>query len=118
VTRWYIWTVYIVLWTGLLVMPGPVQEQLPLGEFSFLREFVVAKGLHVVGYATLAILTGALRLPPNGRLLFLGILMFHAGLTEFVQQFVERGASVNDVVLDHLAIGLGCVLSWKWWTQA
>lgn len=98
-------------------MPGPVQEQLPLPEFIFLRKMLFAKTVHVIGYATLAILTGSLRAPAPWRPLLMLAIMFHAGATEYVQQFVERGASVNDVVLNHLAIAAGFALSWKWWTR-
>ena len=99
-------------------MPGPVQDQLPLGEFIVSRKVLIAKTVHVLGYATLAMLTGALPVPWRWRLLLMFVIMFHGAATEFIQQYVERGAAVNDVVLDHLAIGLGCALTWKRWTRS
>src|SRR5262249_24336971 len=42
-------------------------------------------------------------------------LVLHGGLTEFIQQFVHRGASWRDVDLDSLGIGIGVILTWKRW---
>src|SRR5262249_44866867 len=42
-------------------------------------------------------------------------LVIHGGLTEFLQQFVHRGASWRDVGLDSLGIGIGAILTWKRW---
>jgi VanZ family protein len=66
----------------------------------------------------MTILTGWLRVPVRFRLLLLFFLMAHAGTTEWIQLHVpNRGGTVEDVVLDHLGIGAGLIVSWKWWSQ-
>ena len=81
-------------------MPGSVQEQLSLGEFILSRKMLVAKTLHVVGYAMFAILGGALQLGWCGRLILLFLLMFHGAATEFIQQFVDLSKRVKTRMQD------------------
>lgn len=116
--RWVIWTGYVLLWTSLLVFPFPEGLELPLIEPSFLRKTVVAKTGHVCAYALMTILSAWLRTGFPLRIVLLFFLMAHASGTEWVQQnLANRTGTVNDVVLDHLGILGGLLLSWKWWTQ-
>jgi hypothetical protein len=90
--------------------PGTVQETGLL--------FILAKILHVVAYAGLAILSGWLRLPCRWRWVILFIIMAHAPVTELLQLNIEgRTGTLRDVGLDHLGIGLGLLLTWKWWAE-
>jgi VanZ family protein len=114
--RWLVWGLFATLWTIVLVVPLPdLQLPAPLtgpGRFHF------SKTLHVAAYAFLAGLGGWLKLAARDRLLLLVFLMAHAPLTEFIQLHVPgRTGRVEDVLLDHLGIGIGLALSWKWWTR-
>ena len=116
--RSFVWIVYFVCLTTLLVMPGTVQDQLPLGEFVLTNKTLFAKSVHIALYAIFAVLTGSLRVSPSWRLPLLFFVMAHGAATEFLQQFVpERNGSVSDVLFDHLGIALGLLVSWKWWTR-
>ena len=116
--RWLVWTVYFVCLTALLVMPGTVQEQIPLGEFVLTYKALIAKFVHVALYVVFAVLTARLPVAIAYRLPLLFLLMVHGALTEFIQQYVpQRVGSVSDVLFDHLGIALGLLISWKWWTR-
>jgi VanZ family protein len=115
--RWLVWGVYVLLWTTALVLPGGAVESLS-GVIPREEKFLLAKIGHVCAYALMTILSGWLRVPVRFRLLLLFFLMAHAGATEWIQLHVpNRGGSVEDVVLDHLGIGAGLIVSWKWWSQ-
>jgi hypothetical protein len=117
--RRVIWFVYLGLWSVALLVPIPqgISEQLHVQVGSFDLRFLVAKTIHVTAYAGLAILSGWLRVPCRYRWLLILFMAAHGALTEFIQKYVERGSSVRDVVLDLIGVTLGCLLTWKWWTD-
>jgi VanZ family protein len=115
--RWLVWSVYVLLLTTALVLPGATVNQLG-GSMSPGGKFVLAKTGHVGAYALLTILSGWLHVPFRFRLLLLFFLMAHAAATEWIQlNFSHRGGTVDDVVLDHLGIAAGLIVAWKWWSQ-
>ena len=117
--RWLLWLAYAASWTIALVAPVPDAENLPFGEELFDFRMVFAKTVHVSAYAVFAVLTGWLRVPLRCRLPLLFFLMLHGAGTEWMQEKLTstRSGSLNDVLLDHLGIAIGCCLSWKWWTR-
>ncbi|HMF17682.1 MAG TPA: VanZ family protein [Gemmataceae bacterium] len=115
--RWVTWAVFVGLWTTALVLPLPEDRNWPVA-LSPGGKFTLAKIGHVGAYALMTILTGWLRVPVRFRLPLLFFLMAHAAATEWIQLRVpSRYGSVEDVVLDHLGIAAGLVLSWKWWSR-
>jgi VanZ family protein len=118
-SRRLIWFVYLGLWSVALLVPIPagISEGLNVEVGDVDLRFLVAKTLHVTAYAGLAMLSGWLRVPCRYRWLLMLLMAAHAAGTEFIQQFVERGSSVRDVVLDLIGVTLGCLLTWKWWTD-
>jgi VanZ family protein len=104
----------IALWTVALLMPVPKNSASKvLGGESGMHLF--GKTLHVSAYAFLTLLGGSMNLARRQRCLLLGALSFHAFATEFLQQFVDRGASWRDVGLDHAGIAIGLAIGWAWW---
>jgi hypothetical protein len=112
-----VWLAYFALWTGGLLLPMPSDGA---GTLPWLTPYkvVVAKSLHVAAYAGLAVLGGWLRLPCRFRWVLLFVIMVHAPATELLQTRIEgRTGTLKDVGLDHLGIGLGLLVSWKWWSD-
>jgi VanZ family protein len=111
-----VWLLLLAAWTVALLRPEPVQlanEVLPPQ-----MEFPLSKVLHVTAYAVLAGLVGLLRPLGRYRWLLLAFLSFHGMATEYLQRFVPmRGPSVRDVLLDHVGIVLGVLLTWKNWLR-
>ncbi|MHB1422537.1 MAG: VanZ family protein [Gemmataceae bacterium] len=107
------WFGCLVLWTIALLTIFPVhlgQKFVPHG-----FQFPAAKCLHVAAYAFLTMYLARL---PLGRWCWLGlaILSVHAVGSEFLQQFVPgRHGTIHDVLIDHLGMLLGLVLTWKYW---
>lgn len=113
--RWFVWLVILAVWTALLVMPVPPPEELPLGEYIEARKFLVAKTIHVAGYAFLTAASVLLPLPRWGRWLMPALLMFHGAATELIQaQLPYRDGNPRDAALDALGVVLGILLTWKW----
>jgi VanZ family protein len=114
--RWAVWWLALTLWTVALVTPQPVElgkQILPSG-----ADFPVGKTLHVVAYALLTAALAWLPARPRWRAVLVLGLFLHAGLTEYVQTFVEgRSGSLSDVGLDSLGIMLGLALGWRRWKQ-
>ncbi len=104
----------LVLWTiGLLVpLPNAAAKRV-LG--SDQAVFTLHKLIHVGSYAYLTILAGHLTLSTWQRWAILGLLSLHGFATEYLQQFVERGASWFDVGIDHVGILVGLMISWNCW---
>ena len=104
----------IALWTVALLIPIPknTASRLLGGEDGI---HLFGKMLHVGAYGFLAVLGGSMPLARRQRCLLLGGLSAHAFATEFLQRFVERGASWRDVGFDHLGIVLGVAIGWHWW---
>jgi len=115
--RWLAWGLYVLLLTTALVLPAAAVGNWP-GQLSQDQKKIIAKTGHVCAYALMTILSGWLRLPVRFRLLLLFFLMAHAAATEWIQLNVShRSGTVQDVVLDHLGIAAGLIVSWKWWSQ-
>jgi len=115
--RGLVWSVYFAVWTYGLLMPMPPGSS---AGWTWLApfKFGLAKPLHVVAYAGLAGLSGWLRAPCRFRWIVLFIIMAHATVTELLQLQVEgRTGTLQDVGLDHLGIGLGLLITWKWWSD-
>jgi hypothetical protein len=115
-TRWLVWLVYCTCWTTALIMPVPSHGSWHIRGFGDIdMRFVFAKAVHVSAYAIFAVLTGWLRVSLPTRLVLLFVLMAHTALTEVIQDQVGRSGSEYDVALDQIGIGLGLILSWRWW---
>lgn len=116
--RWLLWLGYVIIWTALLTTPLPESVEWPLFDPPVTEKYLLAKIGHVCAYALLAILTGWLGAGFSARLLLLFFLMAHASATEWVQlHLANRTGTVTDVVLNHLGVLAGLVMSWRWWAQ-
>lgn len=103
-------------WTVALLIPIPHRTaSAVLGGDD--AKFWFAKGLHMGAYAFLAFSVGTFRLTRRERILVLVCLFAHGASTEFFQQFVERGASLRDVMIDSTGIVLGVAAGWHWWRE-
>lgn len=120
--RWVVWTVFILSWTVVLEMPVPNTDQSALGEWIIKYRVYIAKSIHVTAYFILAVLSAWVPLPQRYRPLMMYLVMAHATATELLQNvlvaFSYRGGTLLDVGIDHLGIGLGMLVSWKWWMRA
>ena len=106
--------VSLVVWTIALLIPLPHESARDvLGSWDAV--FAVHKLVHVSAYAYLAMLGGLMTLTKGQRWSILALLSFHGFATEFFQQFVNRGASIIDVGLDHVGILIGVAASWRRW---
>lgn len=115
--RWVVWTVYVLLWTTLLVIPFPESADWGLLEPTIVHKAIVAKTGHVCAYALMTVLTAWLRTGPLLRVLMLYFLMLHGAVTEWIQgNIASRTGLVSDVLLDHLGVLAGLALTWRWWT--
>jgi len=102
----------IALWTVALLLPVP-NESANKALGSPLWAFLFGKSLHVCAYLFLTVLGGTAFFAYKRWFWILPLLMLHGAVSEFLQQFVDRTASVRDVLLDTLGILLGsCVLLW------
>jgi VanZ family protein len=116
--RWVVWGIYVILWTTMLIMPTPDTGNWTIEDLGLDLKYVIGKSLHVGAYATLAILTGWLGVPARRRWLLVFVIMAHATATELIQLCIpSRTGSLQDVGIDNLGIGLGLLLSWKWWSD-
>lgn len=107
------WCLCVALWTTALLTTYPVhvgEAVTPSGLY-----FPAAKCLHISAYA---FLTVYLTWMPLGRWrwLLLAFLSLHAAGTEFGQTFVpERYGQFSDVLIDHIGLALGVLLTRKRW---
>ena len=106
--------VTFILWTIGLLIPVPKESATKVLDTEY-KLFVAGKMLHISAYAFLTVLAGLLTLSTRHRWWLLGLLSFHGFATEFFQQFVNRGASLRDVGLDHIGIVLGLMAGWRRW---
>jgi VanZ like family len=114
--RFQVWLTFAVCWTAALV--APIRDQTPwvVTSIDIDLKYVVAKTVHVVGYALFTGLTGWLGVGMRFRWLLMFVLMSHATVTELIQEFVPgRSGSLHDVAFDHAGVALGLLLTWKWW---
>jgi hypothetical protein len=115
--RWTIWGVYLFAWTAALIMPVPGGDGWEIEALRINLKLLLGKGLHVLAYAALAMLTGRLAVRVRYRLLLMYFLMAHTVLTEILQMTVSyRSGTLWDALLDQVGIALGVLLSWPWWT--
>lgn len=113
--RWLIFFgLCLVVWTIGLLTPRIGQSSVgSLGSSEV--KFYFSKLLHIGAYAVLALMAGQASSSRRLAWTLLIILSLHAGLTEYLQLFVERGGSIRDVGLDHLGIALGVAVGWRRW---
>jgi VanZ family protein len=104
----------VVVWSVALLVP---MQGAMVWQFQGLDiELLLAKTLHVCAYGVLAGLSGWLDVPCRFRWLLVFFLAGHATATEFFQQFIEgRSGMIQDVGLDLIGSGLGCLATWRWW---
>jgi len=115
-SRLLLWWIYLIGWTTALVAPIRDQTAWVVTAINIDLKFLVAKTVHVVGYALFAALTGWLLVPLRARWLMMFLLMSHGTLTELIQEHVEgRNGNLHDVALDQLGIALGVLFTWRWW---
>lgn len=108
--RWWIaWIVYAIAWTIALLATFPVTARDAVVSEDV--GFSMGKALHVAAYSIFVILSS--RLAARRWLLLLVIL--HAPLTEYLQQFTDRTSQLSDVGLDWLGVGIGVLLTWRSW---
>lgn len=127
--RWAVWWLFTLAWTTALLVPPSVvgwvfalffpPPPVPVEDAKYEElKFLVAKSIHVAAFAFWAVLSAWLHLPGSGRWRLLIFLSLHAMATEFLQQFVGRTGSWQDVGLDHIGVAVGLLLSWRWWFKA
>lgn len=112
----YLWLLAMTIWTFALLTTMMVEAGdavLPSG-FTF----YLGKVLHVLAYASLTFLTSRLNVSLGQRWIFLSFVSIHAFGTEYLQQFVGRWSSWQDVGLNHVGIVLGFLVSWSRWTSS
>ena len=113
--RWLAWGLFVLLSTTALVAPLPAVDNWPV-EISQGQIYFFAKTAHVWAYALMTILSGWLGVTVRFRWLLLFFLMAHAAATEWIQLNLSgRNGTVDDVLLDHLGIATGLIVSRKWW---
>jgi VanZ family protein len=102
----------LIGWTIALLVPVPkIAVQAVGGETP---AFWFAKLLHLSIYTIITIIGGALSLSKTNRTILLIVLLAHGPVTEVLQNFVERGASVRDAVIDMLGVLLGIAIGWRY----
>jgi VanZ family protein len=103
------------LWTWKLVSPNPVPDEVRARLTELDLAFVVAKTLHLGGYAVLAALAGTLPVPRRWRAFLVGLLALHGVATEVAQTFVpNRTGKASDVLIDWIGIALGALAARLW----
>ncbi len=107
----------LAVWTVLLVWPTPKEAVEALTEWSDILPLLVAKSLHISGYAGFAV--GALVLFRRRWWVFAAV-GGHAILGE-VGQFIgnelfgtNRVGTVKDVLIDWGGMAIGCGVWWVW----
>ena len=108
-----IWAGSFAAWTAALLIPIPSGAVRSVGGAG--PSFWISKVMHVGGYAVLALMTAFLPVRPKLRWVCLAALVLHGGLTEYLQQFVQRGSSWRDFGLDCLGCVLGTLLAGARW---
>ena len=116
-TRWLIWSTFMIMWTVALEMPVPLPEEVRDDPVMVTPKLLVAKTVHVVFYAILTVLSVWAPSPSRYRWLLMFVLMTHAVVTELLQTALQMGrtGSLADVGFDVLGIAIGVALSWKKW---
>lgn len=108
--------VALVVWTVLLVRPTPQEITAELREWSDILPYLVAKTLHLTGYAGFA--GGALVLFGRWRWCVFAGVAVHAILGEVGQYAgnlwfaTGRQGCVRDVLIDWTGMAVGCGVWW------
>ncbi|MBI2804626.1 MAG: hypothetical protein HYX68_06535 [Planctomycetes bacterium] len=120
-TRWQVWSLFVVAWTLALEVPVPDPGHLPAGAILSTNKYLFAKTLHVAAYAGLTAFSGWVVVASRHRWLMMLFLMGHATASELLQAALEpychRGGSLTDVGFDQLGILLGTAVGWRWWIR-
>ncbi len=102
----------LTLWTWKLLDPHPVPDEVSAA-LSFWGEwlpFLAAKGLHVTGYAFLAV-AGQLAVTRRYRPLVAALMVAHGAATEVGQTYVPgRHGNRRDVAIDAAGVAAGTLL--------
>jgi len=112
--RWVLWLVLLSIWTVVLLTSEPVR--FTRKHITPRTDLPVSKFVHVGAYAFLT--ATAVFLPLSGwrRWLLVLALSLHGTVTEYLQTFVNmRTGQLLDVLLNHLGIALGLMLTYRWW---
>jgi VanZ family protein len=107
---WGVWLLYVASWSAALLTSHPVEIRDAILAEDY--RYLASKTLHVTAYAVFAILTSLL---PSWRRTTLAVVVLHAPLTEFLQQFVGRTGQLTDVGLDWFGVALGVLITWPRW---
>jgi VanZ family protein len=100
----------LTAWTVALLSPVPHESaKSVLG--SDYGVWLFGKSLHVGTYAFLTVLGGTAVAFGRRWWWVLPALVVHGGLTEFFQQFVGRGARIEDVGLDSIGVAIGGLMA-------
>lgn len=108
----------LAVWTWKLLEPYPVPEGVK--EYLGLWQFFAAKTMHFVGYAGLAGLAWLQTTTPRGRLLTVGGMIAHGGLSELLQYLLpfNRYGCWRDVGLDSAGVLTGLLVTVLVWRYA
>jgi VanZ family protein len=105
---------FLIAWSVALLLPVP-QERAERTLGGPWEVFLFGKGLHISAYFYLTVLGGTMAFAKNWWKWLLVGLWVHGGLTEFLQQFTGRTASLRDWGLDSVGVLLGSSIVWWWW---
>ncbi|MFO0849561.1 MAG: hypothetical protein U0871_13540 [Gemmataceae bacterium] len=108
----------LAVWTWKLLEPYPVPEG--VREYFGLWQFLAAKTLHFVGYATLAGLAWLQATTYRGRVLAVAAVVAHGGLTELLQHLLpfNRYGCWRDTGLDAAGALTGALVTYLVWRYA
>lgn len=106
-----VFVILLALLTRGLLTPVPASAvQITGGDDS---SFWISKCVHVGAYGFMAWIAARLPIGRRWRIGLVILLLLHGGLTEYLQQFVGRGASLRDVILDCIGVALGTWIGWR-----
>ncbi|OWK35989.1 VanZ family protein [Fimbriiglobus ruber] len=116
-----LFAILLALWTWKLLEPNPVPEPV-LGELRSVYDslpFLLAKTLHMTGYAVLAALCVVWVPTRAGKWWAMGLLVAHGATTEFLQYYLDWGRTgrVTDVLIDTTGITIGALAAWRFWRR-
>lgn len=101
----------LAVWTWKLLDPHPIPDgvKAALGFWEWLP-FLAAKGLHLAGYALLAV-AGQFAVPRRSRLVVAALMVAHGVATEVGQTYVpNRHGNWRDVLIDAAGVAAGTLL--------
>jgi VanZ family protein len=101
-----VFAIALVAWTVALLIPIPHNSAKRVLGSDF-GLFLFAKSLHVATYAAITLIGATARAFGPRWWWVLPGMVFHGGLTEFLQMFVDRGARLEDVGLDSIGVAIG-----------